>query len=291
MILSMTGFSSKSISCEEFDIVIEMKSVNSKHLDLNLKLNNRYSYLEEDIRKEVKNSINRGKIELYIGIKNNIDDSVYVKLNKPLALSYIEAINELRDIVPSDELDISQFLSREDIFEKSIVKEENLVIKTEVLNLLRESISSFNNTRMLEGKELEIDLKSRIDSIEELVDDVYGYKDAVIESYKQKLESRIVQLADIEDFKERVAVEVAILAEKSDITEEIVRIKTHCKTFKKTLDSDDLSVGKKLDFIMQEINREINTIGSKSSSVDIANIVISVKSQIEKIREQVQNIQ
>lgn len=293
MIKSMTSFGrAQGEEGKGYLFSIEMKSVNNRYLDLNIRMPKFMISLEEEIRKIINTRLNRGKVDVFINYKSYDKASAMPKLNLEVAKGYYNCLNELQkefnienDITVSKLANFPEVLTLEE-------KEENLdeVLK-EIKPLIETSLDKMLDMRIREGEKLKEDILIKLDAIEEKVKIIENFAEDLPKTYKQKLEERLSELTKgLNVDEERIAVEVAIFADKVAIDEEVIRLKSHIGQMRKTLNLEE-PVGRKLDFIVQEMNRETNTIGSKANDINITNIVIDIKNLIEKIREQVQNIE
>ncbi len=291
MIRSMTGFGRADYSNENREYIVEIKSVNNRYCDVNIKITRSISYLEEKIKKEILNKVTRGKIDVFVSFFNNSSRGRKISFNCELAKLYTE---ELRKMAKENNLDdrisvteISKFpemLNLENNFDEELIWEELRIP-------LLEALSNFIKMKEEEGKRIAIDLERRINNIDFYNKEISEKSTRLIEEYIVKLETRIKELLGKDKIidENRLAMETVIYADKSSVQEEVTRLSSHISQFKGLL-SNDVS-GKKIDFLIQEMNREINTIGSKSCSLDITNMVIDMKTELEDIREQVQNIE
>lgn len=294
MAKSMTGFG-RAASEEGRDKVfsVEIKSVNHRYLDINTRMPKAMIPLEEKIRRKVKEYLNRGKVDLFINYKNYGKSDSVATLNLDFAKTYVEALkvlkNEFSDL--KDDLSLS-LVSRHPEVISIEEKEESLdEIWEEISNLLDISLKAMLEMREFEGDKLKEDIILKSNEIENLVSKIEEKSTVIVENYKLRLEDRLTDiLGKVEVDENRLAMEVAIFADKAAIDEEIIRLKSHIKHLRETLELSE-PIGRKLDFIMQEMNREANTIASKSTDLDITNNVIDIKNTLEKIREQVQNIE
>ena len=286
MVKSMTSFGrSRSEEGLERIFSIEMKSVNHRYLDMNIRMPKSMFPLEERIRKIISGRLNRGKVDVYINIKNFHKGDSVAELNESLAKSYFECLQKL-----SDELGIVNDITTTKIARfpdviSIVEKEENIEeIFNEIKSLIESSLDKMVDMRIREGEKLKEDILDKLLVIENFVD-------LIPIEYKSRLEERIKELTSgVEIDKNRIAVEIAIFADKATVDEEIIRLRSHIEQMRNTLELDE-PIGRKLDFIVQEMNREANTIASKSNDMKMTNIVIDIKNLIEKIREQVQNIE
>lgn len=294
MVKSMTGFG-RAASEEGRDKVfsVEIKSVNHRYLDINIRMPKAMIPLEEKIRRKIKEYLNRGKVDLFINYKNYGKSDSVATLNLDFAKTYVEALkvlkNEFSDL--KDDLSLS-LVSRHPEVISIEEKEESLdEIWEEISNLLDISLKAMLEMREFEGDKLKEDIILKSNEIENLVSKIEEKSTVIVENYKLRLEDRLTDiLGKVEVDENRLAMEVAIFADKVAIDEEIIRLKSHIKHLRETLELSE-PIGRKLDFIMQEMNREANTIASKSTDLDITNNVIDIKNTLEKIREQVQNIE
>jgi uncharacterized protein (TIGR00255 family) len=265
---------------------IESRSVNHRYIDIFIKTPASLYYLEPAIRRIVKNELNRGKIEIIITVSK--DARGLITINRPLALEFYSALKSLSDELSlCNEIGVEVFTTFKEIF----IKEEPAFEDEELLRGVKKSIEALKQMRIEEGAILASDIYERITLLSKYTEQLTALSVNHFVSLKEKFTKRIAELAGETMLDEnRLFQEIAIMAERSDITEEIVRIKSHIQQLKNTLNDSDVS-GRKMDFICQELNREINTVGSKSTDSEISAIVIELKSESEKLREQVQNIQ
>lgn len=294
MIKSMTGFGRSEYSDEKRNIIVEIRSVNHRYCDLGIRLPRRYGFAEEKIRSLVKEKLKRGKIDLAIIIDDFEDSDTDIRLNKSLAKKYYEAFTELKEEFNiKDSISLTNLATQSDVI-KAIPKiEDEAEIVKSILIPLRQAVDNIYNMRGIEGEKLAEDLIMRADVIGNLVGLIEERAPKISVDYVDKLKNRISMLInnEIEIPQDRILVEAAIFADKSNIDEEIVRLKSHIDQLKSILADDTKSIGKRIDFLVQEMNREVNTIGSKANDIEITNFMLDAKSEIEKIREQVQNIE
>ena len=292
MVLSMTGFGRAKAEDENIEIEIELKSINHRYLDINLRIPRSLNFLEDSIRRTLLNSVKRCSIELYLNYKNINPDKTSVSLNESLAQSYIENLSILADRFGLNKnIDLSVLAAIEDIFVVTESEEDTDLLTRLVTDALDQALATLLQMRQKEGSFLVDDILKRTSLINTILDEIESRSLLVVEEYRIKLEARLKELLKTTELDEnRFSTEVAYYADRSNITEEIIRLRSHISQLKQTMDKGG-SVGRKLDFIIQEMNREINTIGSKSGDVEITNRVVEVKSEIEKIREQIQNIE
>lgn len=292
MVLSMTGFGRGKAEEANREVSIEIKTVNHRYLDINLRLPRPMSFLEEIIRKTIQEKLSRGRVEVYASYVNNAPNRVTVTLNESLAESYITGLKSLAekfDLNPN--FDVSAIACIEDIFTITEAEEDVGLLLKLTEQALAEALDALGQMREKEGSYLAEDIISRTELINKMVTGIEKRSPLVVEEYRKKLEARMKELLKSTDLDEmRFNTEIAYFAERSNITEEIIRLRSHLNQLKQTMEKGG-AVGRKLDFIVQEMNREINTIGSKSSDIEITGMVVDIKSEIEKIREQIQNIE
>ena len=291
MIKSMTGYGRANLSENEREYQIEIKSVNHRYLDISVKMPRQLSYLEDTIKKEISNKVKRGKIDVFITFNNNSLEGRSIKINTELAKAYIDELKKLaeKEDILSD-IQVTDISKYPDVLNIQNNQDDD-VIKEEVIKVIKIATDNFVQMRQIEGKKISEDLEVRLDKITEKVIEVSKLSTGLIEEYVVKLEARIKEILKNQEIDQaRLAQEVVIYADKCSVEEEITRLNSHILQFKNLLNSDE-AVGKKLDFIVQEMNRETNTIGSKANNLDITNRVIDLKTEIENIREQIQNIE
>ncbi len=291
MIKSMTGYGKANQEIDFRKYQVEIKSVNHRYLDISVRLPRELNYLEDYIKKSISAKIKRGKIDVFITFENNSKEGKKIKINTQLAKNYIA---ELRKLANEENLltdiQVTEIAKYPDVL--SIQEnQDDEKIKFELLKVVEESTDNLIGMRKAEGEKIAEDLNKRLDIIQEKINELDKFSTGLIEEYVVKLEERIKQILKEQEIdKNRLAQEVVIYADKCSIQEEITRLNSHIAQFKNILQSDE-AVGKKIDFIIQEMNRETNTIGSKSNSLDVTNGVIDMKTEIENLREQVQNIE
>lgn len=293
MIRSMTSFGrSSSEEGQKRVFTVEMKSVNSRYLDINIRMPKTLISLEEEIRKMISNSLNRGKVDVFINLKNYNDGSGIPKVDINLAQGYLECLKEIEEkLGVKNDISVMQIARFPEVI--TVVEEEDKIeeVWQELKPLINDSLDMMIGMREVEGNKLKEDILFKISAIEELVSKVEEFADTIPKAFKVKLDERVKELLGNVDIDEsRIAMEVCMLADKATVDEEIIRLRSHINQVRETLNLKE-PVGRKLDFIVQEMNRETNTIGSKSSDIQMTNIVIDIKNILEKIREQVQNIE
>lgn len=291
MIKSMTGYGKAVLSNEQREYQIEIKSVNHRYLDISVKLPRILSYIEEPIKKEIASKVKRGKIDVFVTFENNSAEGKQIEINEELAKIYIDELKKLaskEDILAN--IEVTEITKYPDVLTIKNTIDDEKIIK-EAVDVTKQARDALIQMREVEGRKIAEDLLIRINKIKEKIEEISALSTGLIEDYVVKLEGRIKEiLKDQEIDKSRLAQEVVIYADKCSVEEEVTRLKSHIAQFEEMLRSDE-AVGKKLDFIIQEMNRETNTIGSKANNLEITNRVIDIKTEIENIREQVQNIE
>ena len=291
MIRSMTGYGKASQIFALKEYQVEIRSVNHRYSDISIKMPRVLSYLEEEVKKEISSKIKRGKIDVLITFYNGDIDDKEVKINTEIAKVYIEELKKLaeQEGILSN-IEVTEISKLPDVLNiKS--KQDDETIKEELLEVVNKAINNLSEMRKQEGKKIAEDLLQRVNAIKEKTEKISTLSTGLIEEYVVKLEGRIKEILKNQEIDQaRLAQEVVIYADKCSIEEEVTRLKSHMLQFEKLLDAEE-PVGKKLDFIIQEMNRETNTIGSKANSLEITNEVINIKTEIENIREQIQNIE
>lgn len=288
---SMTGFGRASLESNGKNYIIEIKTVNNKYSDITVKSPKRLSFMEDKIRKQIANRITRGKVEVSVSFFDFSNKSKNVVLNKEIAKEYIKQLREIADENNlSENISVVEIAKLPDIL-NSIDSDNDEEIAGEALKCLNMALDSLIEMRKAEGENIKQDLLVRIERVQNLVDKIAENSKGIVEEYVSKLEKRVKEIlkTDVVD-ENRIAQEAVIYADKTSIEEELTRLNSHIVQFKELVNSDG-PVGKKLDFMIQEMNRETNTIGSKAGSGEITKAVIDLKVEIEDIREQIQNIE
>lgn len=293
MLKSMTGFGRAKYQIDGREYIVEIKSVNYKYSDVSVRLPRNISYLEEFIKKEVLKNISRGKVDVNITFNNYSSLGKNISINKEMAEIYIKSLRRLvEDYGVKDDITAMNISKMPEVLEIKDEEDEEQ-IKQEIAIPLKEAIESFMNMKKVEGTKLAEDMEIRINEISKKVDKVSELSTGLIKEYVVKLETRIKEILQSNEVdKQRLEQEVVIFADKCSIEEEVTRLKSHIEQFESLIQENEYNtIGKKLDFIIQEMNRETNTIGSKANCLEITNEVINIKTEIENIREQVQNIE
>lgn len=292
MIKSMTGFGRCEVQEAERKITVEMKSVNHRYLDVNIKMPKKLNFFESSIRSELKNYIQRGKVDIFISYEDYTESNVCVKYNKELAAEYMSYLNKMAEDFSLDNDVRVSCLSR---YPEVLSMEEQTVDEEALWQLLNKALKGaaegFVETRIKEGENLKNDLVEKLNGMLTHVDYITERSPQIIAEYKQRLEDKVRELLDDSKIDDnRLLMEVTIFADRVCVDEELVRLRSHVEATKDALLQGG-SIGRKLDFIAQEMNREANTILSKSNDLEISNRAIELKTEIEKVREQIQNIE
>jgi len=292
MIKSMTGYGGAKGASDKLEISIEIKSVNNRYLDINIKLPRVFNSIEEALKTTVQGAISRGKVDVYVSIDSSNADEIEIKINRPLVEAYVTALrtiaweNEL-----SSDIRVADLTRFPDILqaEKRELDAEKLGI--DVNSILEAALSDFNEMRKREGEKLGRDISARLDEIEKLTTLAEDLSPKSVEEYRKKLETRMNEVLQASNIDEaRILTEAAVFADRVAINEETVRLRSHISQLRELINGTE-PVGRKIDFLVQEFNREANTIGSKGNDTEMAKIIVELKSEIEKIREQAQNIE
>ena len=292
MIKSMTGYGRANDTIDDMEITAEIKAVNHRYFEFSSRIPRQFGFLDEKVKQYVRNRVSRGKIEVYITINMLENSAVAVEVNHPLAKAYIDALKDI-----SETYNINGNLSAVDITRFSDVlavrkeeQDEEAVFEA-VKSVLSSAVDAFFNMRVKEGEKLKADVISRCDTILGFVEKVESKSVESVKAYRERIEEKMRELLDdVKVDEQRLLTETAIFADKTAVDEETVRLRSHISQLKDMLNSDE-AVGRKIDFLVQEMNREANTIGSKCSDIEITRTVVDIKSEIEKIREQIQNIE
>ena len=291
MIKSMTGFGRGKFENAGREYTVEIKAINHRYNDIQIKMPRYLISLEDKVRQYISKNISRGKIDVFISLVNMSEEGRNIKVDRALASVYITEMKKL----------IEEYGVKDDISATSIMRMPDMIVidndadedlyYTELSQALEMAIKNLNEARLTEGKRLADDIQSRLKVVSQYVDEVEMKSANLLEEYKTKLTNRINELKANEIMDEnRLGMEIVLFADKSSICEEVTRLRSHIKTLSNMLNTES-PIGKKLDFLLQEMNRETNTIGSKANCLDITNAVVEMKNEIENIREQIQNIE
>ena len=289
---SMTGFGSSSLELEDCSIDIEIKSVNNRYLDFNFSMPSYLNFMLEDMKSLIKNKLKRGRVDVYIKIKKYQLAVDSVDINYELAQKIKEKLDSLNQKLDmKSDINVRDLVKYDDVMSFTYKDLDNEFLHDNILNVLDEAVNKIYSMRSTEGDNLREDLSTNLSKIEEEISKISSLTENSVQEYRGNLFNKISELLDEEKIdRDRMYLEVALMADKVDINEELKRFDSHIVQFKSAMDMKDC-IGRKLDFIIQEMNREINTISSKSNDESISVCVIEVKSLIEKLREQVQNIE
>ena len=292
MIKSMTGYGRAVETINGREFTVELRSVNNRYLDCTVKLPRSLSFAEEAVKQAVKQAVSRGKVDVFITVKSENTDDTKISLNAAVVEGYLTAMRQLvTEYGVKDDISVSVLSRMNDVFtvEKPEVDEEQL--KADLMSVLEKALAGYNAMRETEGAALDADLRSRGETILELVSQVEAGNGQTVIDYRTRLENKLKEvLANTNIDESRILTEAAIFADKVAVDEETVRLRSHLQQMN-TMLSGGGAVGRKLDFLLQELNREANTIGSKCTDVNLARIVVDIKAELEKIREQTQYIE
>jgi len=293
LIKSMTAYGRGEVHLGDTRFIAEARSLNNRHLDIILRIPRSYQVLEKELKDTISSKIKRGRIEVSVQIGNNGEESPYsLELNEPLVDSYIKISHQLSEHFGLDkEIQVDTLLQMKDVllFRPEAVDMDKL--RPGFHHAVAQALDSLDMMRVKEGEAIEADFTKRLNLLEAYTNEVDRRTPILAEEYRKRLKDRIDHIiGDVALDESRLAQEVALFAERSDITEEIVRARSHLKQFREYLSMDDV-LGRRLDFLIQEINREVNTLSSKASDALISKVVVEMKAELEKLREQVQNIE
>ena len=288
----MTGYGRAVETVNGREFTVELRSVNNRYLDCSVRLPRMLSFAEDAVKQAVKGSISRGKVDVFITVRSEAGDEVQVNLNKSVLQSYLSAMHQMVDeFGVKDDISVSAVSRLPEVFviEKPQVDEEQLMV--DLMGVVNKALEGYDAMRRAEGEALDRDLRSRGDTILELVSQVEAGNGKTVSDYRARLEAKIREvLANTTIDESRILTEAAIFADMVAVDEETVRLRCHLKQMNSMLTTGG-AMGRKLDFLLQEMNREANTIGSKCTDVNLARIVVDIKAELEKIREQTQNIE
>lgn len=288
----MTGFGRAKKNIEDFDITVEIKSVNHKYFEFSSRVPRMYQFLDEKLNAFCRERIARGKVEVSVMVEDRSENSIELEVNKLYADAYIKALGELAEEYGlKNDVSVSSLIGNSDIFTTRRLEADEELISKAVLEVANEAIDNFIAMRTFEGERLKKDVNNRILLILNDLEFIEQRSPQTVSEYRERLEQKIRDLlGDVQVDEQRLLTETAIFADKIAVAEETVRLRSHIKQFTSMLENCG-SIGRKLDFTVQEMNRETNTIGSKSQDLEINQRVVNIKAEIEKIREQIQNIE
>ena len=288
---SMTGYGRFRLSKDGREITVEVKSVNHRFLDISSKLPRNLSFLDDSLRKEIAEQLSRGHVDVFVNYSNMRDDAKEVRIDLPLALSYLKTVRELKETadVPG-ELSVTDFIRLPDVLSIIEAEEDQQAVRELFVSAIRGALTSLVKMRRDEGEHLKKDILDKLNRITQIRESISKRAPEIVKGYQEKLAQRLAKLVDGQIDESRFITEVAIFADRAAIDEELVRLESHVLQVRNTVGENN-PVGKKLDFLVQEMNREFNTIGSKAMDAEIAQLVVEAKGEIEKLREQVQNVE
>ena len=292
MVKSMTGYGRARQTLHGRDITVEVRSVNNRYLDCTVKVPRTYIFAEDAVKSRVQKAVSRGKVDVFITIDATAADETVVAVNEPLARGYYEALTKIRDMFSLEgELTAAVLAKFPDVLSVTKAEEDLESVAGDICAVLDEALEAYNAMRAVEGVKLCEDIAGRVTTIETVVGKVEERSPQTVAAYREKLTARMQEVLQSTTIDEsRILTEAAIFADKIAVDEETVRLRSHIAQLRAMLKSDQ-PVGRKLDFLIQEVNRECNTIGSKCNDLTIAQDVVNMKAEVEKIREQVQNIE
>ena len=292
MVKSMTGYGRARQTLNGRDITVEVRSVNNRYLDCTVKVPRTYIFAEDTVKARVQKAVSRGKVDVFITIDAAAADETVVAVNEPLTRGYYEALTRLKDMFSlEDGLNAVTLAKFPDVLTVTKAEEDLESVAADICAVLDEALAAYNAMRTVEGGKLREDIAGRADTIEAVVGRVEERSPQTVAAYREKLLARMQEVLQSTTIDEsRILTEAAIFADKIAVDEETVRLRSHLSQLRTMLESDQ-PIGRKLDFLIQEVNRECNTIGSKCNDLTIAQDVVNMKAEVEKIREQVQNIE
>ena len=292
MVKSMTGYGRAVETVNGREFTVEIRSVNNRYLDCTVKLPRSFSFAEEAVKAAVKAAVSRGKVDVYISVRSETEADVQVTLNKPVLEGYLAAMRQMvSEYGVKDDISVSTLSRMSDVFVVDKPKADEDQLKADLLSVVDKALLAYDAMRVTEGLALENDLRSRANTILELVSQVEELNPKTVSDYRKRLEEKMREVLENKSIDEsRILTEAAIFADKVAVDEETVRLRSHLEQMDAML-SGNGGIGRKLDFLLQEMNREANTTGSKCSDVKVARIVVDIKAELEKIREQTQNIE
>lgn len=292
MLKSMTGFGAGAAEDDSYRVLIEVKSVNQRYLEIGFHMPHKIDAFAEGMKKKIKEYVSRGKLDVNVSLTEKKDKTQSVRVDKNLAIAYHKALNELSDLLhlPRPD-DITQVAAFPDIIKVEDNEESFEGLEAVLAEAMDEALRNLTHMREEEGVNLKQDFIDRLERMENMVERIAGLAPQIVAAYRERLQKTLGELLSAEEIDQnRIIQETAIYSDRVNFTEEMVRLKSHFAQFRKILESDE-PVGRKLDFLIQEMNREINTTASKANNAEAAQIVVDVKSEIEKLREQIQNLE
>lgn len=292
MVKSMTGYGRAVRTVEGREITVEVRSVNNRYLDCNVKLPRLFSFAEDAIKQKVKEYVTRGKVDVFVSVGACTVGDVNITLNRPVLEGYLAAMKTIAaDYNVKDDITVNSLSRLPDVFTVEKSEEDEDALKAGVISVTEEALNAYNAMRLTEGAALETDLKDKAKNILSLVEKVEARSPITVAEYRARLQTKMLEVLESTSIDEaRILTEAAIFADKVAVDEETVRLRSHLQQLDAMLSSAE-PIGRKLDFLMQEMNREANTIGSKGNDIEQARTVVDIKAELEKIREQMQNIE
>lgn len=292
MLKSMTGYGRSELTLGEYTIVAEVRSVNNRYLDCNIRLPRAYTAAEDALQRAVKGSISRGKVDLFLTVEHPSGEQSAVQVNQAVAAGYLAALKSLKETYSlSGEPTLALLAGMPDVFRVEKPAEDLERVTAYLVEAVNAALADFSAMRSREGEKLFEDLSGRLDTLEGYVTRVEERSPETVKAYRERLTARLAEvLADRQLDESRILTEAAIFADKTAVAEETVRLRSHISQFRGMM-AGTQPIGRKLDFLIQEMNRETNTIGSKCNDLELSTVVVEMKAEIEKLREQVQNIE
>ena len=292
MVKSMTGYGRAVETVNGREFTVELRSVNNRYLDCSVRLPRQLSFAEDAVKQAVKNSISRGKVDVFISFRSEQEEEVKITLNKPVLEGYLAAMHQMvSEYSVRDDISASALSRLPEVFQVEKAEADEEQLKADMMSVVDKAIAGFDAMRTTEGTAMANDLRSRGETVLGLVARVETEGKDTVREYRERLESKLREVLESTAIDEsRILTEAAIFADKVAVDEETVRLRSHLQQMKTMLDNGG-AIGRKLDFLLQEMNREANTIGSKCSDLRIARIVVDIKAELEKIREQTQNVE
>lgn len=289
---SMTGYGKGSANYEGRTLTVELKSVNHRYLDLSIRLPRAFLAYEDLFRQQLSLGLNRGHVDVYVNYEDCSNRPKKLNIDQGLAKSLVETSRQLQEQFDiKNDFNVNSLLKSQDVLTVMQEEDDPAIIKNLVTESVSAAATNLNKMREAEGEKLSVTLNGFVDNIEKLVDEISAYAPSVVEEYRNKLKARISEaLADVALDESKLANEVCFFADKSNIDEELARLKSHIAQIRQIFKEKD-QIGRKLDFLVQEFNREANTICSKSNNIALTNLALSLKNEIEKVREQIQNVE
>ena len=292
LIHSMTGYGRAVETLRGREITVELRSVNNRFLDCNVKMPRGFLYAEEAVKQKVKETVSRGKVDLFISIQTTAQEEVHIGLNRPVLEGYLKALRTIAsDYAVRDDISTMALSRLPDVFQVEKQEEDEAQNIADIVSVVGQALEAYNAMRRTEGAAMEADLRNRAKTILSYVEQVEQRSPVTLGEYRQRLEARMREVLENTNIDEtRILTEAAIYADKIAVDEETVRLRSHISQLETLLNGGG-AIGRKLDFLLQEMNRETNTIGSKGNDIQQARTVVEIKAELEKIREQIQNIE